>query len=151
MSYQAEQEPPKPLPKPCPSCAFVKPAGIWQCPKCGFIPERKTSAKHVNGSLVEFDEEARKAQKDALRKNKTKQATLEEKLTFYRMLKGWAQVHGKQRGWVAWRYRDMFGVWPRGFGDPPGMRPSAEVEGWIRSRNIAYAKSAAKQKQWAAG
>ncbi|MDC9591874.1 ATP-dependent helicase, partial [Xenorhabdus sp. XENO-10] len=37
-SSQREQEKREKLPKECPSCHYMKPAGVYVCPKCDFKP-----------------------------------------------------------------------------------------------------------------
>ncbi len=43
------------LPKPCPACKFMRPAGVHECPKCGFKPERQSDVATVEGELVKLD------------------------------------------------------------------------------------------------
>lgn len=131
-----------PLPKACPQCAYVKPAGVRECPKCGFMPEPQTSARSVDGTLVELDEDRRKRLKEA--RKRSKQFSMAEKLTVFRMLRCYAQRHGYKMGWAANKYREFFKVWPNGLGDPPPLEPSPEILDWIKSRQIAWAKSKRK-------
>jgi len=49
-----DKEPP--LPKPCPSCKFLKPAKVHTCPKCGFAPERKSDVDVSVGELVKGEQ-----------------------------------------------------------------------------------------------
>jgi hypothetical protein len=54
-----------------------------------------------------------------------------------------AKQRGYKPGWAAYKFRDKFGFMPP-FVLPKPIEPSREVLSWIRSRNIASAKS--KQK-----
>lgn len=45
---QAQQEREEKLPKECSQCHFMKPAGVYECPSCGFKP--------IMGEDVETDE-----------------------------------------------------------------------------------------------
>jgi hypothetical protein len=58
------------------------------------------------------------------------------------MFKHIARERGYKPGWVAHKYREKFGVFPNWHADPPPIPPSPEVKSWVRSRAIAYAKSA---------
>jgi superfamily II DNA or RNA helicase len=127
------------VPKQCPKkeCGFIKPAGIHECPKCGFTPRF--------GEDVEVDE-SRGLKK--LKKGE-KKYTKEQKELFFRMLKGWQKqkkLDGKlySDGYVAHVYKGKFEVWPRGLSEAP-LQPSADVLNYIKSRQIAYAKSKGKK------
>jgi hypothetical protein len=59
---------------------------------------------------------------------------------FYSELLWYAAQKHYNPNWAAHKYREKFGVWPRGLGTDT-VPPSAQTIGWIRSRMIAYAKS----------
>jgi superfamily II DNA or RNA helicase len=44
----------KPLPKPCPSCSFLKPPKMLRCPNCGFTPKPVVDYQPRDGELVEL-------------------------------------------------------------------------------------------------
>lgn len=121
---KALQQPRAKLPKECPQCHFVKPAKVHQCPACGFAPERMSDIETVDGELVELKGKAKR----------------EDKQAWFSMLLMVAQQKGYRSGWAANQYRQKFGAWPRGLVDAP-VQPSGEVISWIRSRQIAWAKS----------
>ena len=50
-----------PLPKECPSCHYLKPAGVHRCPECGFVPERRSAIEEKAGSLVQLNGKRRAA------------------------------------------------------------------------------------------
>lgn len=122
-SKGTEQEKEKPLPQACPSCSYVKTA--HKCPQCGFAPERRANVDVKAGDLVQLRKKA-KAQKM-------------DKQEFYSQLLSIAQEKGRQPGWVAHRYRDYFGVWPRGMQEIPAP-PSNELKGFITHLQIRAAK-----------
>ncbi len=119
-----EQE--KPEPKPCPSCKFVKPPRTPVCPKCGHTSQRANEVVIEDGEL-ELVSRKRKAKKE------DRQAVYSE-LMAIRAARGYAD------GWVARKYRDYFGVWPRGLRDECA-EPSAEISAWVQSQNIRWAKA----------
>lgn len=113
------------LPKACPSCSFMRPAGVHACPKCGFAPERRSDVETVDGQLVKL-ERKRPATKDA------KQHTYSQLLFI-------EQKRGYRHGWAANQYRSIFDVWPRGLKEVTAT-PTQEVLNKVRSNQIAFAK-----------
>nr|WP_141839446.1 DEAD/DEAH box helicase [Herbaspirillum sp. SJZ107] len=118
---QDERE--KPLPKACSSCSYVK--TVHKCPVCGFAPERRANVDVRAGDLVPITK-------------KTKPPKM-EKQELYSQLLHIAEQQGYKSGWVSNKYREYFGVWPRGMRDvaaPPGR----EVMGFIKHLKIKHAK-----------
>jgi superfamily II DNA or RNA helicase len=122
----AAQEKEKSLPKACPSCAYVKPAGVHKCPVCSFAPERRADVTVRAGNLVPL--------------KKTRKATQEDKQAFYSQLLTVAHDEGYKPGWVAHKYRERFECWPRGMQEVPAP-VSKEVAGWLKHLQIRAAKS----------
>lgn len=127
---------PKPMPKECPTCHYVRPAKVHACPSCGFAPERQDDVTVVDGDLVELDR--RRMAKI------NKEAGWSEKANFMRQLIAYGIQHGYKPGWAAKKYQEKFGVWPndhrvRNLG--PAAMVSPATAAWIRSRQIAFAKS----------
>lgn len=130
------------LPKECPSCHFVKPAGIYICPKCGFKP--------LAGEDVETDRS----------RGLTKVSKAKEKHTAAMKQSWWSQILFYQRtrsaqgkpvseGWCSHTYRKKFGVWPKGLHRTP-QETTPEVMNYIKSLRIAYAKQQEKAQRNAA-
>jgi superfamily II DNA or RNA helicase len=113
------------LPKPCPSCAYVKPAKVHVCPKCGFAPECQSDVVVGDGELVRIKRGKRTIGPE------TKQHVWSQ-LLFVK------QKRGYSRGWASHKYREFFDVWPKGLRDVPAT-PTQELLNWIKSRDIAYA------------
>lgn len=120
------QERKEALPKPCPKCAFIKPAKVHACPKCGFAPERQSDVEVGAGELVQV-------------KRGKKPIRAEAKQHIWSQMLFVAQQKGYSRGWVSHKYREFFDVWPKGLRDVPAT-PTPEVLNWLKSRAIAYAK-----------
>jgi superfamily II DNA or RNA helicase len=115
----------KPLPKPCPKCKYMRPAGVHACPKCGFAPERQSTVEVAAGELVRF------VRKKPVSKN-AKQHVFSQLL--------FIQHHrGYRSGWVANQYRSIFGVSTRGLNEVEAT-PTQEVLNKVRANQIAYAK-----------
>lgn len=125
---QEERE--QPLPKACGSCAYVKPVGVHKCPVCGFAPERRADVDVRAGDLVAI--------------TKKPKAPKLEKQDVYSQLLLVASNKGHKMGWVSHKYREYFGVWPRGLEDIAAHAVSAEVAGFLKHLQIRDAKTKAK-------
>jgi DNA repair protein RadD len=115
------------LPKKCPKCAFLKPPKVHVCPACGFAPVPQNQVTARDGELVEM-----KSRSDAMPIDAT---------VFYRELKYYARQREYKTGWISCKFKEKFGHWPNGLEHLPPVEPSRSTLGWIRSRNIAFAKS----------
>ena len=131
----AKAEPRERLPKECPSCSFLKPAKVHECPACGFKPEKQTDVQAGEGKLEELK-----------RKKKTnREMTSDEKARFYGELKTWAKDKGYSEGWASHKYKEKTGVWPNSYRGAPPVEVSEATKSWIISQQIKYAKSKAKR------
>lgn len=123
----------------------TNPAGIITCSECGTAYAERADCpscghRHVrrgrdvavlDGQLGEVGTSRRIAQ---LRECK------EERERWYAMLAYICEERGYNPGWTKHKYKEKFGVWPRGvYGTP--QPPDAEVRSWELSRRIAWAKS----------
>lgn len=124
-----------PLPKKCPQCTMLRPAGTAKCPNCGFEAKPVNSLFENDGELVELIPGMM-----AKPKKKKQESTFEDKQLWYSMFVCYAQSRGYKPGWAANKYRERFDVWPRGLSDRP-IEPSMQCLSYIRSRQIAFAKS----------
>ncbi|EFB9430863.1 DEAD/DEAH box helicase [Escherichia coli] len=129
---RAVEERAEKLPHECPQCHYMKPAGVYVCPKCGHKP--------LQGEDVDTDT-SRKLNK--LGKNQH-QSTKAEKQSW------WSQIKFYQRqraslgrpvsdGWCAHTFREKFGEWPDGLSNFP-MEITPEVNNYIRHKLIRFAK-----------
>lgn len=123
---KAERERNEPLPKECPQCSFLKPARVAKCPCCGFLPQRQSKIACEDGDLVELTP-------------KRKVATREDKQRWYSMLLHIADERGYSGGWVAHKFREKFGVWPRGLRFDR-LAPDEDVRNFVRAGMIRWAK-----------
>ena len=119
-------------PRECPRCKAVRPAGEWKCANCGTERVRESKIQCEDGELFEVD-----------RKAGPKGFTHDQKQRFWSELQGYARERGKNGKWVLAQYRQRMGVWPRGLADNP-IEPTPETIGWLKSRQIAWAKSKAR-------
>ncbi len=121
------------IPHECPSCHYMKPIGVYVCPKCGFKP--------LAGEDVETD-----ISRGLKRLNgKERTYTRNEKQAWWSQIKYYQKVRinkGKPTSdaWAAHTFKEKFGVWPRGLSDFP-METSPEVWNFIKSKFIAYSKT----------
>ena len=119
-------------PSVCPSCSFVK--KTHKCPVCGFAPEKINTIEHAPGEL-----------KILTKKEKAKEAKLAglDKQHVYSELFYMANEHGYKQGWIANKYREIFGFWPKGMQDV-GRQPSLVVSNMVKASNIRFHKARAK-------
>jgi hypothetical protein len=66
-----------------------------------------------------------------------------EQQDFYSELLFYSKTRGFKDGWAAHKYKEKFGVFPRGLASTTKSTSNKTVS-WIRSRNIAWAKSQGK-------
>ena len=116
----------KPEPKPCPSCAYVKPPRTPVCPKCGHVSHRKHEIETQAGEL-EFV-----ARKKSAKKSDKQQVWSE--LLAIRDEKHYSD------GWASHKYKAYFGVWPRGLQDVT-TTPTPEIKDWLIAQHIAFLKA----------
>lgn len=133
-SATKDKEKPEQLPKPCPSCTFMKPAGVHKCPECGFEPVKPHGVVESDGELKQLTKKARA------------KATMDDKQAVYSQLIHVRREKGYAPGWAAHAYRELFGVWPRGLSETP-RTPEPHVLSWLKARNIRRAKGRQQNAQ----
>ena len=129
----------------CPQCNTVYQGA--RCPQCGFA----TVVTGLTRPLIKGQlEEITYAELDAHRaKPKKVEYSMAEKQQFYEELMGYADSHGRKWGWVSHKYKEKFGVWPR-FSNPTSPKqPTVATLGFIKSRNIAFARRTEKDQRHA--
>lgn len=135
-SYR-EQEKREKKPKECTSCHYMKPAGVYVCPKCGFKP--------LAGEDVEVD-----TSRGIKKIGKSQKAyTMADKQSFYSQLLYYRNARAAQGKvmnpkWVDNTYRDKFGTWPRGLHATP-QEITPVVSNFIRHKQIQWARMCQKQ------
>uniref|UniRef100_UPI001AEDB181 DEAD/DEAH box helicase n=1 Tax=Aureimonas psammosilenae TaxID=2495496 RepID=UPI001AEDB181 len=125
-----------PLPKECPSCSFLKPPGMRQCSACGFLPERQSAIEEKAGSLIPIN---------GKRKGKG-EATGHTPQEVYSMLIWTVREKGYKPGYAAAKFKDRYGVWPRGLDEVP-LPPDAAFLNWMKSQQIAWARSKKRRQE----
>jgi DNA repair protein RadD len=115
----------------CSQCGSMRVAGE-KCQHCGFLPQRPPKAMVFrDGDLVPVDRNSRTA---------STISNPDERIRWHGMLTQIAISRGYKLGWAAHKFREKFGTWPAVRSIGP-IEPSLEVLSWVRSRNIAWAKS----------
>lgn len=130
----------KPKPEPtdkykqaakCPRCSALWPANSDTCAHCGLVRQPRSDVVEISGIMVEVGKNA------AYQRH-----TAKERESFYAQLIAYGIERGYKPGYAILSYIDKFGVKPEKAPFP--QRPTKEVLNWIRSRNIAWAKSPRK-------
>ncbi|MGV1256658.1 DEAD/DEAH box helicase family protein [Klebsiella pneumoniae] len=125
------------LPKECSQCHYVKPVGIYICPKCGFKP--------LAGEDVETDKSRglKKVSKAEVKYTAEQKQSWWSQILFYQRTRA-AQGRPVSDGWCAHTYKQKFSVWPRGLHHTP-QQITPEVTNFIKSKQIAFAKRKEKE------
>lgn len=137
VATAAKREKRVPLPKCCASCAALMPVLSTVCPACGAEQPKTTGVTMIDGELVEVGSavEGKPARESVLGRLQQ-----QGKVAVYGQLLCMAHERGHKDGWAAHKYREIFGVWPRGLAGSL-YDPTPELMSWIRHRNIAWAKA----------
>ena len=125
---KAEREP-----RPCGKCGYV--FSTSRCPACGHQPLPHQDVEWVDGKLVPLGEVA-----------KRKTFTTDQRREVYAQLLWYARSTGKKDGWAYYKCQEYTGHAPRDKKGVTPIRPSQEVMGWIKHKNIAFAKSRESQR-----
>jgi hypothetical protein len=113
----------------CPACKSLWTSSTNICASCGFVRPNMREVVNVPGELKELEAANRKLHID--------------NQAFYSQVLYYAKTRGYKTGWAAHKYKEKFGVYPRGLQESL-QPPSYETVSWIKSRTIAYAKARAK-------
>ncbi len=119
----------------CPECSAVKLDGS-PCSICGWRPQPKPVVVAVK------DGELGHMQRD--RSVRPTSYSPDDKRRTHAMLAFIARERGYKAGWVSHKYREKFGTWPDNRWVDP-IVPDDAIRAWVRSRQIAYAKGAARR------
>ena len=124
---KAKKEPTEKVKKEskCPSCGFLWPTNSDICTNCGHVRKKRNHVDAVAGELHELFG--------------TSRTMRDEKQTFYSELIYIAGQKNYNRGWASHKFKQKFGVWPRGLTEI-GIPPTLKTVNWVKSRNIAWAK-----------
>lgn len=110
----------------CPKCGYLWPKSADSCPACGHVRQRRSEVQRVDGVLEE------------LMANRKRIST--EQQDFYSELLWYANHKNWNPNWAGHKYREKFGSWPDKLIKSEKV-PSPPTLKWIRSRQIAWAKS----------
>ncbi len=128
------------LPHECSQCHYMKPAGVYVCPKCGHKP--------LAGEDIDTDT-GRKLKK--MGKNH-RVPTRDEKQAWWSQIKFYQIQRVSQGktplsdGWCAHTFREKFGEWPDGLSNSPA-EITPEVSNYIRHKFIRFAKGKGRASQ----
>ena len=112
--------------------------GELSCLSCGYEPKKQSKIFCESGELVELGRNGKPA--------KVGQMTYTEKQEFWSGLLYYAAEREYKRGWASHKFKEKFGTWPDGLRDYETY-PTQQVLSFIRSRNIAWAKSKSKGRR----
>jgi DNA repair protein RadD len=115
----------------CPSCKAVMVAP--PCAHCGWMPKpRARDVDFAEGELGLVD--GSKARAPAYSEG--------DRIIFFRELRAVQHMRGYKNGWAAHKFKDKFGRFPPwAYNDLPPAIPTDATLRWVKSRQIAFAKS----------
>ena len=120
----------------CKGCHTVY-HGRPDCPKCGEIPVKKGKVLGVvEGELGRIERDG------GFQRHQFTKYQMER---FYRELKFIQEERGYEPGWISFKYKERFGVWPKkiyGASIPPGP----ETKSFIKKQAIKYSKEQREQR-----
>jgi hypothetical protein len=102
------------------------------CHSCGYVRQKRNQVSAVAGELHE------------LIGNGNGKSQKQEKQIFYSELLYIAKERNYNEHWASHKYREKFGVWPKGLDHKP-IPPTLKTANWIKSKNIAWAKKSQKK------
>lgn len=113
----------------CPACGILWTFPDNKCGGCGYVRPVRNHIAAVPGELEEL----------AASNKKLKVGNQD----FYSQMLYYAKVRGFADGWAAHKYKEKFGVFPRGL-TKTTQAPTPDTMNWIKSRAIAFAKARGK-------
>ena len=119
----------------CPKCGLLRETKGDTCTHCGHTRQRRNEVITVPGEMTELSGPTVKAEK----------YTPADKARWYSELLGYCQEKGKPTSYALAVFHEKFDSWPHGKNSIDPSPPGREVLGYIRSKNIAYAKGMAKR------
>lgn len=113
----------------CPKCGVLWTFPDDKCGECGHIRTKMKNIMAIPGEMLELVS--------------ANQKLSISKQDFYSQVLYYARSKGFNDGWASHKYKEKFGVWPKGMRQD-ATAPSPETLKWIKSRFIAWSKSKAK-------
>jgi DNA repair protein RadD len=120
----------------CPRCNAFWPGRADACACCGFVRPQRNTVTEKPGELTEYSPGGKKL------------PGIAERQEFYGQLVAIAESRGYKRGWAFHKFKEKYGVEPKGLSHDP-IEPTANVQRWVRSRQIAWANSRKNTEQQA--
>jgi len=115
----------------CSSCGAVL-DGLTVCPDCGSVARKFGRALETQeGELVEV--------------GKKEKHTILDKQVFWGMLEHVRAEKNYNSGWTSHKYRERFGVWPKGMNRVVPIEPDLSFKNYMKHLQIKYAKSKARR------
>jgi superfamily II DNA or RNA helicase len=112
------------LPAVCPQCAFLMPPRIITCPSCGFT---RKAVSHVVEKEGELKEIMPRGTREAAVLRTMDRRSVWAQLSYIRMQRNYAA------GWIAHKYKEIFGCWPVGV-QGEMQKPGREMVAWWRTQ-----------------
>ena len=129
-----------PLPKECHCCGALVPVYERACLACG-TEKPMPVAEFRDGELAEMTRMGGRIERKPGQPIREALAEIGPR-EIYKQLRGIQIERGRSDGWTSHAYKEIFGVWPdRALKNLISSAAVPMLRSWIRSRDIAYAKS----------
>ena len=142
-----DRERKEPAPWRCPACTALVPARIDTCCECGCVRKRPVNVSQRAGELSELKLGGKRGPTPSEHGPVADSLVAMGKGPVYAQLLGFARERRRSDGWAAHKYRELFGVWPRGHDREVTDDPSPLLRSWIKSRDIAWARSQPSRRE----
>ena len=119
----------------CPQCQVLM--LVPPCGNCGWMPVQRGRYHEVADGELGLVVNGSRASGT--------QYSPAEKRQWHGMFAAIQQERGRSPGWVAHTFKAKFGAWPPWGSSPEPIPPTAEARSWVRSRDIAWAKTQEKR------
>jgi superfamily II DNA or RNA helicase len=138
---EREANPARPV--ECSECSVLIPLRAKACPGCGFVPRRVCTVDTRAGELQEIGRDRGAAPKKGKREPvKAKLAAMGMQEIYSQLL---AMQGTKKDGWVRHKFEAIFDTAPPWNLKVHPVAPSSALQSWIRSEQIRWARSRARE------
>jgi DNA repair protein RadD len=116
-----------------------------QCPVCSAVISEKTCPE-CGSEMRKYGRDVEAIEADLV-EVKGKKLTATDKRRWFGMFAYFCKEKGYRNGWIAHKYKEKTGVWPRGMDDVSPIQPNDEFRNWMRHLAIKRAKSEQRSSQ----
>ena len=130
------------LPRECIECHALIPPKTRACPNCGAVPKKRDTVEVRDGELVEIGANQQGSPLSGLGQKRLSARERVAQQGPQAVLGQLIAMQGKKKdGWVFWKFKALFGREPGVDLRRTPVAPTPEIQLWVHSENIRWAKS----------